>query len=260
VVNVGPFASGSSVTLTLLHGSDATCNLPLGSLTYSCPPANDDCINAIALTPGGVFGDNDIVGTNAAATASAGETAPGCASYLGGDVWYSAVVPASGSLTFELNTNVGGITDGAGAVYSGTCGSLVLLGCNDSASSDPNDQPLVTVTNRNPGEVLYFRVWEYSNDAFGTFKVSAYDASLSSGSFNNANFSAYPNPVKDVLNISYTTEISSVRVINMIGQEVLSKNINATSSQVDMSQLSAGTYIVNVTVGDAIKTLKVVKQ
>jgi hypothetical protein len=170
------------------------------------------------------------------------------------------LVPASGSLTFELNTNVGGITDGAGAVYSGTCGALVLIDCDDSSSATPNDQPLVTVANRTPGEVLYFRVWEYSNDAFGTFKVSAYDASLSSGSFNNANFSAYPNPVKDVLNISYTSEISSVRVINMIGQEVLSKNINATSSQVDMSQLSAGTYIVNVTVGDAIKTLKVVKQ
>ena len=260
VVNIGPFASGSSVTLTLLHGTDVTCNLPLGTLTYSCPPANDDCTNAIALTPGAVFGDNDIVGTNAAATASAGETAPGCASYLGGDVWYSAIVPASGSLTFELNTNVGGITDGAGAVYSGTCGALVLVDCDDSSSATPNDQPLISVTGRTPGEVLYFRVWEYSNDAFGTFKVSAYDASLSSGSFNNANFTAYPNPVKDVLNISYTSEISSVRVINMIGQEVLSKNINATSSQVDMSQLSAGTYIVNVTVGDAIKIIKVVKQ
>jgi hypothetical protein len=46
----------------------------------------------------------------------------------------------------------------------------------------------------------------------------------------------------------------------MIGQEVISKNINETSSQIDMSQLSAGTYIVNVTVGDTIKTLKVVKQ
>jgi hypothetical protein len=46
----------------------------------------------------------------------------------------------------------------------------------------------------------------------------------------------------------------------MIGQEVISKNINAISSQIDMSQLSAGTYIVNVTVGDTIKILKVVKQ
>ena len=76
----------------------------------------------------------------------------------------------------------------------------------------------------------------------------------------NSNFLAYPNPVRDILNISYTTEISSVRVINMIGQEVISKNINATSTQVDMSELSAGTYIVNVTVGDSVKTLKVIKQ
>jgi hypothetical protein len=261
VVNAGPFNFGTPVTLTLLHGTDASCNLPLGIFNYGgCPPVNDDCSNATVLTPGGVFATNSLVGTNQFASASVGAPAPGCASYSGGDVWYSAVVPASGSLTFELNTSVGGITDGAGAVYSGTCGSLVLLGCNDSASSDPNDQPLVTVTGRTPGEVLYFRVWEYGNNAFGTFLVSTYDASLSSGSFNNANFSAYPNPVKDVLNISYTSEISSVRVINMIGQEVLSININATSSQVDMSQLSAGTYIVNVTVGDAIKTLKVVKQ
>jgi hypothetical protein len=46
----------------------------------------------------------------------------------------------------------------------------------------------------------------------------------------------------------------------MLGQEVISRNINATSTQVDMSELSAGTYIVNVTVGDSVKTLKVVKQ
>jgi hypothetical protein len=83
---------------------------------------------------------------------------------------------------------------------------------------------------------------------------------LSNEDFDNSNFTAYPNPVKDVLNVSYTSEISSIRVINMIGQEVISKNINATSTQVDMSELSAGTYIVNVTVGDSVKTLKVVKQ
>lgn len=259
VVNVGPFASGSSVTLTLLHGSDATCNLPLGSFNYACPPANDDCLNAQVLTPGGVFGDNDVVGTNVAATASTGETAPGCASYSGGDVWYQVTVPASGSLTIETNNNSSAISDTGLAVYSGSCGALVLVECDDDDSADGNFS-LISLTGRTPGEVLFVRVWEYSNDAFGTFLVSTYDASLSSGSFDNANFTAYPNPVKDVLNVSYTTEISSIRVINMIGQEVISKNINATSTQVDMSQLSAGTYIVNVTVGDNVKTLKVVKQ
>ena len=259
VVNVGPFASGSSVTLTLLHGSDATCDLPLGSFNYACPPANDDCLNAQVLTPGGVFGDNDVVGTNVAATASTGETAPGCASYSGGDVWYQVTVPASGSLTIETNNNSSAISDTGLAVYSGSCGALVLVECDDDDSADGNFS-LISLTGRTPGEVLFVRVWEYSNDAFGTFLVSTYDASLSSGSFDNANFTAYPNPVKDVLNVSYTSEISSIRVINMIGQEVISKNINATSTQVDMSQLSAGTYIVNVTVGDNVKTLKVVKQ
>lgn len=259
VVNVGPFASGSSVTLTLLHGSDATCNLPLGLFNYSCPPSNDECANATTLTPGGVFADNDIVGTNAAATSSTGAPAPGCASYAGGDVWYQVTVPPSGSITIETNNNSSAITDTGLAVYSGSCGTLTLVECDDDDSLD-GAFSIISLTGRTPGEVLYVRVWEYAGGSEGTFLVSAYDASLSSGSFDNANFSAYPNPVKDVLNVTYSTEISSIRVINMIGQEVISKNINATSTQVDMSQLSAGTYIVNVTVGDNVKTLKVVKQ
>jgi len=227
--------------------------------TLATPPVNNDCANATVLTPGGVFATNAVVGTNDAATNS-GETAPGCASYAGGDVWYQVTVPASGNLTFEVNTNTGGITDGAGAVYSGTCGSLVLIDCDDSSSSDVNDQPLISVTGQTPGNVLYFRVWEYGNENLGTFLVSAYDASLSSSSFDSNAFLAYPNPVKDVLNLEYNSEISSVRVINLLGQEVISRNINANATQVDMSQLSAGAYIVNVIVGDAVKTIKVVKQ
>lgn len=259
--NVGPFAFGAPVNLTILHGTDSLCNLTLGTFNYAgCPPVNDECNNATVLTPGAVFATNPLVGTNEFATASSGAPAPGCASYSGGDVWYSAVVPASGSLTFELNTNAGGITDGAGAVYSGACGSLTLISCDDYSSSDPNDQPLITVTARTPGEVLYFRVWEYGNNSFGTFQVSAYDASLSAGSFNNSNFLIYPNPVKDMLNISYSSEISYVRVVNMLGQEVISRDINATSTQLDMSHLSAGAYLVTVSSGDVLKTLKVVKQ
>lgn len=259
-ISFGPFAFGTNVVLTVVNDQDTSCSVTSSNLTIAaCPPVNDNCSNAIVLTPGGVFGDNDVVGTNIAATASTGETAPGCASYLGGDVWYQVTVPASGSLTIETNNNSSAILDTGLAVYSGTCGALVLVECDDDDSADGNFS-LISLTGRTPGEVLFVRVWEYDNNVFGTFLVSAYDASLSSGSFDNANFSAYPNPVKDLLNVSYSTEISSIRVINMIGQEVISKNINATSTQVDMSQLSAGTYIVNVTVGDNVKTLKVVKQ
>ena len=259
IVNVGPFAVGTSVTLTLLHGADATCNLPLGTFTYLCPPANNNCANAQVLTPGGVFATNSVVGTNVGATDS-GETAPGCGGYSGGDVWYRVTVPASGNITIESNRNPSGlINDTALAVYSGSCGSLVLVECDDDDSADGLFS-LVALTGRTPGEVLYVRVWEYGNDTFGTFQVSAYDASLSASSFDTNSFLAYPNPVKDVFNLSYTSEISSVRVLNLLGQEVVSKAVNANSTQIDMSQLSAGTYIVNVTVGDAVKSIKVIKQ
>ena len=226
--------------------------------TLATPPANDDCLAAQVLTPGGVFADNEVVGTNVGATNS-GETAPGCASFSGGDVWYQVTVPASGNITIETNNNGSTMTDTGMAVYSGSCGSLVLVECDDDDSLDGNFS-LIALTGRTPSEVLYVSVWEYGNNTFDTFKVSAYDASLSSNSFDSNTFLAYPNPVKDVLNLEYNSEISSVRVMNLLGQEVISRNVNSNSTQVDMSQLNAGAYIVNVAIGNTVKTIKVVKQ
>ena len=78
--------------------------------------------------------------------------------------------------------------------------------------------------------------------------------------FDNASFIAYPNPVNDVLNLSYSSEITSVRVINLLGQELISKNVSSNSAQIDMSNMSAGTYIVNVIIDDTIKTIKIIKK
>jgi hypothetical protein len=232
---------------------------PFTFTTSALPPANDNCSGAQVLNAGGVFGDNAVIATNVAATDSA-ETAPGCAFYQGGDVWYSVVVPASGSITIETNSDTGSsITDTGMAVYSGVCGALVLIECDDDDSLD-GAFSLITLTAQTPGTLLYVNAWEYGNDVFGTFKISAYDASLSTSNFDNASFIAYPNPVKDVLNLSYSSEISSVSVINLLGQEVISKKIGNTSTQIDMATLTAGAYIVNVTLGDIIKSIKVIKQ
>jgi len=83
---------------------------------------------------------------------------------------------------------------------------------------------------------------------------------LSTGNFDTASFVAYPNPVNDILNISYSSEITSVNVINLLGQQVVSRNVGSTSTQIDMTSLSAGAYIVNVSIGDVIKTIKIIKQ
>ena len=257
-VSFGPFAFGTNVVLTVVNDQDTSCSVTSSNLTTAaCPPTNDDCATAIALTAGGVFSDYPVVGTTVSATTATGLTYA-CQTSRANDVWYSVVVPPSGTITIETQADgASALTDTVLSVFSGTCGTLVEVGCDDDTGV--GNFSILNLT-QPAGTTLYIGVWRWSSATNGTFQVSAYDASLSSGSFDNANFSAYPNPVKDVLNVSYSTEISSIRVINMIGQEVISKNINATSTQVDMSQLSAGTYIVNVTVGDNVKTLKVVKQ
>lgn len=85
-------------------------------------------------------------------------------------------------------------------------------------------------------------------------------AALSNNTFNDINFSSYPNPVKDVLNLSYDKEITSVVVYNLLGQEVMQKSINATQYQIEMSNLNTGTYIVKVSADNQVKTIKVIKQ
>jgi hypothetical protein len=228
--------------------------------TLATPPVNDNCATATVLTPGATFATNPLVGTNIGSTASAGAPAPECASYSGGDVWYSVVVPASGSITFDSASVTGSpISDSGMAVYSGPCSTLVLVECDDDDSAN-GAFSMISLTNRTPGEVLYVRFWEYGNNAFGTFQVSAYDASLSAESFDTSNFVAYPNPVKDVLNLSYKTAISNVKVINLLGQEVVNANANTNDVQVNMSALNAGVYIVNVTVDDTVHSIKVIKE
>ncbi|MGK4567115.1 T9SS type A sorting domain-containing protein [Flavobacterium sp. 3HN19-14] len=70
----------------------------------------------------------------------------------------------------------------------------------------------------------------------------------------------YPNPVRDILTIEYTANISRVEVVNMLGQVVYNKLINAGATKVDMSNLAEGTYIVRVTADDLFKTYKVIKR
>lgn len=249
VVNVGPFASGSSVTLTLLHGSDVTCNLPLGTFTYVCPPVNDDCANAISVLTMPYSNTQD-------ASAATGPVVSTCTGMNDG-VWYTVV--GNGA---DIIVDVTAVTgwDPELGVYTGSCGTFTCVASIDNGGTSAGET--YTIVSSILGTTYYINVGHYSSfgdSPEGPFTIGV-TTTLSSGSFDNANFSAYPNPVKDVLNVSYTSEISSVKIINMLGQEVISKKINATSSQIDMSQLSAGTYIVNVTVGDTIKTLKVVKQ
>ena len=78
--------------------------------------------------------------------------------------------------------------------------------------------------------------------------------------FDSNTFKVYPNPVSHLLNLKYSKVISNVKVFNLIGQEVFDKNINTTSTSIDMEKFANGTYFINVSSNDGSKTIKIVKE
>ena len=78
--------------------------------------------------------------------------------------------------------------------------------------------------------------------------------------FDTEAFNFYPNPVVNTLNLNYSKEIISSKVINMIGQTLTEKSINTNTAQIEMSNLPIGTYLVEVKSRDSSKTIKVIKK
>ena len=82
---------------------------------------------------------------------------------------------------------------------------------------------------------------------------------LSSSDFNQNNLEVvlYPNPVNDVLNIDIANTIKSVEVYNLQGQKVLVSN----QSQINMSNLSAGIYMLRIEdENNAVNTKRIIKK
>lgn len=82
---------------------------------------------------------------------------------------------------------------------------------------------------------------------------------LGGDDFSAENFSVYPNPVQDVLNISTRTVVDNINVYDVLGKLVLQSQPAAISPSIDMSTLSSGAYLVQVTIGNTSKTVKVIK-
>ena len=147
----------------------------VGAHSFYTEPGNDDCSNAVSLTVG--YDTTFVEGSNVGATESNNNPdpipAPGCGSYNGGDVWYTATVPSTGYLRIVTQTVTGSsLTDGAMAYYTGTCGSLTLGDCNDDGG--PGTMPELVINDASlANQTIYIRFWEYGNNSFGKFDIGA---------------------------------------------------------------------------------------
>ncbi len=139
------------------------------------PVNNDPCDAGVPmLAVGGATCTWTAAGySNNCASATTGVPAPSCGNYNGGDIWFRVTIPAAGNVVIDTRpgaTNPMG--NAAMAVYSaGSCaGPFTQIACADNGSSINANFPLVALTGRTPGEVVWVRVWSENNASNGSIE------------------------------------------------------------------------------------------
>lgn len=100
----------------------------------------------------------------------------------------------------------------------------------------------------------------YASNPYVSIDDVTWQPTLKKDNFDISQFAYFPNPVKDVLNISYADSINTVTICNLLGQEVQVEKINDRTTKVDMSNLANGPYLVRVSFDSFVKTIKVIKE
>ncbi|MBS1570266.1 MAG: hypothetical protein JST45_12630, partial [Bacteroidetes bacterium] len=149
---MGPYATGTSVDIRVLHNGDNTCDVNLGTILYNCPPANDDCAGAVALTVNPDLNCGSVTsGTVLYATNSGQNT---CSGTEDDDVWYSFTATAT-SHQISLINITGSTSDMMIGVYSGACGGLTSVACSDPET--------MTASGLTVGQTYYVQVYTYTS-------------------------------------------------------------------------------------------------
>ena len=238
---------GESFYIMVRSGNTAP-SVEFGLCVYQLPDAaeNNDC-----STPTVLLESIDSNGNNAISGdfANSYPSLEACDSY-DNSLWYSFTPTYTGTYHFNL-TGAPNYTIYNTDDCSQTSNNLVP----DTYCYNYGEVPADLVA----GNTYLISIYSYNSTS--SFELSVYpDASLSvaSNSFNT--FKYYPNPVVNTLTLEAKNTISSVRVFNIVGQQVQLVTPNSLTSTIDMNGLENGMYFITITIDGSEKTIKVIKK
>ena len=111
------------------------------------------------------------------------------------------------------------------------------------ANAMAGNQPLMNSQVLTDG-AKYYAVTIVNNCASTPFEVTV-GTTLATNNFAlKSNLLIYPNPTKGIINIE-TKEAITVSVYDLLGRKVLESKIDETANQINLSNLSVGTYLIN---------------
>ncbi len=173
-ITLNNLTSGNTYTFRVYHfGTGSGSSNFNVCVTGLAPSTNNTACAAFPLptvTPSCNFQTYSNLGSAGSSVPSpngCGGSAPHQGGYQGGDVWFSVVVPPSGTL--DIHTLSMDFSDGAMALYRGSCTSPILVSCDDD--NGIGSMPYLYQTGLIPGATMYIRVWEYGNNNNGKFGI-----------------------------------------------------------------------------------------
>ena len=76
---------------------------------------------------------------------------------------------------------------------------------------------------------------------------------------NLSSFVFFPNPTSSVITLKADSNIENAEIYNLLGQKVLGQKIDSPLSEINLSGLSTGTYVLKVTIGNETGSYKIIK-
>jgi hypothetical protein len=139
---------------------------------------------------------------------------------------------------------------------------------DENSTLTPEGAPMDEITLSGYNNETYFAFYAFSdtsgvdNDLFiDNFQITATSLSDTAGVEDESlvTLNVYPNPASDVLNISAQNTINTVEIFNVLGQKVITMQVENTSAEINVSNLNAGIYLIKYEINNSISTKKFVK-
>ncbi|MBD3581702.1 M12 family metallo-peptidase [Flavobacterium selenitireducens] len=122
------------------------------------------------------------------------------------------------------------------------------------------EAPFPTYTSSSPDGALTIRFFSDQGVTEGGYAATiSCEGMLGVNNNQNIDFTYYPNPAKDAVNIVSKTEITSIEVYNVTGQLLYATKANTLETKVDISAYSTGTYFFKLKFGEYAANFKIMK-
>ncbi len=92
------------------------------------------------------------------------------------------------------------------------------------------------------------------------FNIMMDNSTLSTNTQNKIVTTVYPNPATDMLTIQTEVIIDSIEIYNAIGQQVLSKKVNAIEATINVVNITNGVYFIKIVSGDKTSIHQFIKK